>query len=246
MDSKQSQTLKKSLYDAVPEEYRPGLDSIYQNIDYDNYSPVKRLENKLGISGIHENYQFPGNMNALEYESLMKPMRVFEMFERGFQGATETEVVAQQCLMAQKGKFLFEIRNMYNELVSLNPELKAAEIKPTQIRSYVAVISGACSGFPAEDIIEFSRATSPEKNDAINDRKRKQSAELERLTGKVHKKGEPPLIENWCPSEKTYNRILAAAGLKSTEQPQPRPKQASSYNYDAYQEFLTSRGYYDD
>lgn len=61
---------------------------------------------------------------------------------------------------------------MYQELVDLNPELKEARISPSQVRSYVAVISGACSGFPPEDIIEFSRAGGAD-NDRLNEEKRR-------------------------------------------------------------------------
>ena len=47
-------------------------------------------------------------------------------------------------LQKAKPQSLFAVRRMYQELVDLNPELKEARISPSQVRSYVAVISGAC------------------------------------------------------------------------------------------------------
>ncbi len=245
MDKRHSLEIQKEIYQSVPSEYRNALDRLYQCLDYENYSPVRRMEEKLGISGIYTQYKFPQNMNALEYESLMKPLRIFEMLERGHRGSTAEEHTAAEYLLTKKDKFLPEIRQMYDELTDLNPELKAAQIAPDKIRSYVAVISGTCSGFPAEDIIEFSRSTSEEDNTALNNRKREMSAELERLTGKTHQKGETPLIENWCPSENTYKKILqTCTTAKSASKRQTNHQTA--FSYDAYQNFLESRGYFND
>ncbi|MBO5442383.1 MAG: hypothetical protein J6A33_01190 [Alphaproteobacteria bacterium] len=246
MDKKRSLKILKEIYQSVPPEDRNALDRLYQCLDYENYSPVKRMEQKLGISGIYTNYKFPQGMEAADYESLMKPLRIFEMLERGHQGNSVEEEIAARHLLAKKEHFLPEIRQMYDELTNLNPELKTARIIPDRIRSYVAVISGACSGFPVQDIVEFSLSTSDEKNTALNNRKREMSAELEQLTGKTHQKGETPLIENWCPSETTYQKIKQACiEQKSAQKPQTNPR-TSSFDYDAYQNFLESRGYFND
>lgn len=245
MDKKHSLEIQKKIYQTIPVTYRDALNRLYQCLEYENYSPVKRMEEKLGISGIYTQYKFPNGMDALEYESLMKPLRIFEMLERGHRGNTTEENITAEYLLTKKNDFLPEIRQMYDELTDLNPELKTAQIATDKIRSYVAVISGACSGFPAEDIIAFSTNTSEEANTALNNRKREMSAELERLTGKIHQKGETPLIENWCPSENTYKKILqACTKTKSAQKSQTNHRTA--FDYDAYQNFLESRGYFND
>lgn len=238
MDKQHSLEIKKDIYNGVPLEYHSALNNLYKPQEYEHYSPVKRLEEKLGISGIYQEYKFPDNMKPEEYETLMGPMRIFEMLERGYGAENENEEIAIESIQPQRAKCLVEIRGMYKELVELNPELKEAEIRPNRISSYVAVISGACSGFPTEDIVEFSQSYSKEKNDAINNRKREQTKELEELSGIKIAKGERHLIENWCPSENTYNKIIAKSGFKS--------QKASSYNFDAYNSFLESRGFYND
>ena len=81
-------------------------------------------------------------MNPLEYEMLMKPMRIYEVIERGMNPGTDALAAD---LQKAKPQSLFAVRRMYQELVDLNPELKEARISPSQVRSYVAVISGASS-----------------------------------------------------------------------------------------------------
>lgn len=241
MDKKRSLEIKKDIYNGVPPEYHSALNDLYKPQEYENYSPVKRLENKLGISGIYQEYRIPNNMKPEEYEALMAPMRIFEMLERGYGAENESEEIAIEYLQPQKAKCLAEVRGMYKELVELNPELEEAEVRPNRISSYVAIISGACSGFPTEDIVEFSQSYSKEKNDEINNRKREQSRELEELSGIKIAKGEKHLIENWCPSENTFNKILTKRGFRAK-----KAKMATSYNFDAYHAFLENRGFYND
>ena len=247
----QSLEIKRAVYASVPKEYRAGLDSLFASLNYDNYSPVRRMEEALGISGIYHQYDFPGGMPPLEFEALMKPMRVYEILEKGL--CNKEEQIAGEYMKAAKSKSLFAIRRMYDELTTLNPELKAAHIEPTQIRSYVAVISGACSGFPPEDIIEFSRATKGSANDRINDEKRRFSKFLEEKTGKRRSDG-GPLVENWCPSLKTRNRILNILGLKNErEVPAPRgslrravPDEELAMVYgNEFYNFMNQRGMFD-
>ena len=165
----QSLAVQKEIYAAVPEERRNELAALYACLDYRNYSPVKRFEKASGLRGIYHNYKFPEDMNPLEYESLMKPMRIYEVIERGMNPGTDTLAAD---LQKTKPQSLFAVRRMYQELVDLNPELKEARVSPSRVRSYVAVISGACSGFPPEDIIEFSRAEGAD-NDRLNEEKRR-------------------------------------------------------------------------
>ncbi len=164
----QSQAIKKAIYASVPKEKHQELNQLYACLDYDNYSPVKRFEEAADIKGIYHRYKFPNDMEPLEYEALMKPMRIYEVIERGLNPQEDSLALA---LQDQKPQSLFAVRKMYLDLVELNPELKKAQISPTQVRSYVAVISGACSGFPPEDIIEFSYAKGID-NDRINNEKR--------------------------------------------------------------------------
>lgn len=241
MDKKCSLEIKKEIYSGVPEEYHQALRDLYKPQEYEHYSPVKRLEDRLGISGIYQEYKFPNGMKAEEYEALMRPMRVFEMLERGYVAGNEDEEIAIEYIQPQRGKCLAEIRGMYKELVELNPKLEEAEIRQNRISSYVAVISGACSGFPAEDIIEFSQSYSKEKNDEINNRKREQSKELEELSGIKVEKGEKHLIDNWCPSQNTYDKILSKAGYKIQ-----KSKKIPCYDFDDYHAFLENRGFYND
>ena len=76
----QSLALQKKIYAAVSEEHQPELAALYACLDYQNYSPVKRFENATGLKGIYHHYKFPQDMNPLEYEALMKPMRIFFFF----------------------------------------------------------------------------------------------------------------------------------------------------------------------
>lgn len=251
MDKKRSLEIKKDIYNAVPQEYHSALNDLYKPQDYEHYSPVKRLENRLGISGIYKKYKFPNDMKPEEYEALMEPMRIFEMLERGYNPENEKEEIVIDYLQSQKSKCLFEVRQMYNELAELNPEIKAAEIKPTQVRSYVAVISGVCSGFPVDDIVEFSQSTYKEKNDEINERRREQTRELEELSGIKIARGEKHLIENWCPSRRTYNEILKASGLADRKtRIKPRTTQKSTpipvYDDGGFFAFQERRGFYND
>ena len=140
-------------------------------------------------------------------------------------------------LQKTKPQSLFAVRRMYQELVDLNPELKEARVSPSRVRSYVAVISGACSGFPPEDIIEFSRAEGAD-NDRLNEEKRRFSQLVERRTGR-RGPDNMPLIENWCPSEKTRRRILRL--LDNRDQ-----KRAVSLDSGGFYSFLADRGWFND
>lgn len=242
MDKKRSLEIRKDIYNGVPAEYHPALNDLYKPQEYENYSPVKRLENRLGISGIYQEYKIPNDMKPEEYEALMAPMRIFEMLERGYGADNENEEIVIEHLQFKRAKCLAEVRGMYKELIELNPELDEAEIRPNRISSYVAIISGACSGFPSEDIIEFSQSYSKEKNDEINRRKREQTTELEELSGIKIAKGEKHLIDNWCPSQNTYNKILAKIGYRAKK----AKVMAQNYNFDGYHAFLENRGFYND
>ena len=165
---KRSLELKKAMYAAVPVELHPQLDKLYETTNYKNYSPVRRFEEASGITGIYHQYKIPNDMDPLEYEALMKPMRIYELIERGLHKDMDPLV---EILQKQKSRYLPAIREMYEALVELNPELKKAKISSSLIRSYVVVISGACSGFPPEDIINFSYARDRE-NELLNDEKR--------------------------------------------------------------------------
>ena len=173
-------------------------------------------------------------MNPLEYETLMKPMRIYEVIERGMNPGTAALAADLQPAKLQS---LFAVRRMYQELVDLNPELKEARVSPSQVRSYVAVISGACSGFPPEDIIEFSRAKGAD-NDRLNEEKRRFSQLVERRTGR-RGPDNMPLIENWCPSEKTRRRILRLLDNRDRQR-------AVSPDSGGFYSFLADRGWFND
>ena len=231
----QSQAIKKAIYASVPKEQHTELNQLYACLDYDNYSPVKRFEEAAGIKGVYHQYKFPNDMEPLEYEALMKPMRIYEVIERGLNPGEDSLANA---LQDQKPQSLFAVRKMYLDLVELNPELKKAQISPTQVRSYVAVISGACSGFPPEDIIEFSYAKGID-NDRINNEKRAFSKMLEQRLGKKGPNG-MPLIENWCPSESTRNHILQILDN------QEKPRHSTQFNDGGFYAFLADRGWFND
>ncbi len=230
----QSLAVQKEIYAAVPEERRNELAALYACLDYRNYSPVKRFEEASGLRGIYYDYKFPEDMNPLEYETLMKPMRIYEVIERGMNPGTDALAAD---LQKAKPQSLFAVRRMYQELVDLNPELKEARVSPSQVRSYVAVISGACSGFPPEDIIEFSRAEGAD-NDRLNEEKRRFSQLVERRTGR-RGPDNMPLIENWCPSEKTRRRILRLLDNRDRQR-------AVSLDSGGFYSFLADRGWFND
>ena len=253
MNREKSIILKSKLYKAVPRENYDFLTELYSYVDYPNYSPVKRLEKAIGIRGIYHHYRFPGNISPEDYEDMMKPIRVFEMIERGLAPKTPQSSAVINGLAQIKPQFLNEIRAMHRELIRLNPELQdIIPLRPAEIRSYVAIISGACSGFPPEDIAAFNHASeSAEANLFLNRRKREMSEELEKISGKrgesfTNREGKVcyrGLIENWCPSEKTFQQILRKTKIRYAE---PAPSKISDLSFQGYQSFLENRGYYDD
>ena len=213
MDKRQSIILKQKLYKSVPQKHHSDLDVLYKQVDYQNFSPVKRFEDTVGIKGIYHQYNIPGSVSPEEYESYIKPIRIYEMIERGHYPNKNRAV---EFILDEYDTFLDEAKKCYNELQNINPEIK--NIKPynnQEIRSYVAIISGVCSGFPPEDIAAFVVARNPNDNDALNQRKAEMSQEIEQITGKkgiefINNQGKKihrPLIDNWCPSEKTYQKI---------------------------------------
>lgn len=241
---------KANLIHAIPKNLLPAFAEIYQKVDYTNYSPVKRLEEKVGISGVYKNYNIPQGMSPENFEALAKPMRLFEMFERGFEPKNdeEKEVVAK--LKPFKPLALSLSKQMSADIIKLNPELAQIEIKhPNLVRSHIALISGVCSGFPVEDIKQFMDAAGNSfLLSQINERKREMSNKIESISGQ---RGEPffvngkivgyqGLIENWCPSEKTFQHILQKTQAKYQKNSQ------NDFNVNAYMDFLASRGFYDD
>ena len=253
MNREKSIILKSKLYKAIPRENYDFLTELYGCVDYRNYSPVKRLEKAIGIRGIYHRYRFPGDVSPEDYEDMMKPIRVFEMIERGLTPETPQTSAVINGLAQIKPQFLNEIRAMHRELIRLNPELQdIVPLRPNKIRSYVAIISGACSGFPPEDIAAFNHASeSPEANQRLNRRKREMSDEIEKISGqkgdsftnrdgKVCYRG---LIENWCPSEKTFQEILRKT---KNRYPDKEKHPAPTTDIRGYQSFLENRGYYDD
>ena len=87
------------------------------------------------------------------------------------------------------------------------------------------------------DFIEFSRAEGAD-NDRLNEEKRRFSQLVERRTGR-RGPDNMPLIENWCPSEKTRRRILRL--LDNRDQ-----KRAVSLNSGGFYSFLADRGWFND
>ena len=221
MDKRQSIVLKQKLYKSVPQKYHNDLDSLYKQVDYQNFSPVKRFEEAVGIKGIYHQYNIPGSVSPEEYESYIKPIRVYEMIERNLafsedDPSYDNKLKVKGYLFDDYDLFLSEAYECYKELLAINPEIK--NIKPYdkyEIRSYVAIISGVCSGFSPEDIAAFVAARNPSDNEALNNRRTEMSQEIEKITGKkgeefINNEGKKinfPLINNWCPSEETYKRI---------------------------------------
>lgn len=241
---------KANLIHAIPKNLLPAFAEIYQKVDYPNYSPVKRLEEKVGISGVYQNYRFPYNLSPENFEALAKPMRLFEMFERGFEPKNDDEKEVVAALKPFKPLALSLSKQMSDDIIKLNPELAQIEIKhPSLVRSHIALISGVCSGFPVEDIKQFMEAAgNPSLLAQINERKHEMSHKIEAISGQ---KGEPflvngkivgyqGLIENWCPSEKTFQRILQKTQAKYQK------NSRNDFNVNAYMDFLSSRGFYDD
>ena len=240
-----SLSIFQTIQATVPQQQQSEFKNLYRLVDYQNYSPVKRFEEASGLQGIYYNYKFPNNIDPLEYEELMKPMRIYEVLERG--AATISDELATALKETQR-QSLFAIRHMHNDLIELNPELKKAETVSTHIRSYVAIISGACSGFPPEDIIEFSQAKG-EDNDRINKEKYEFSQQLETRL-KLHKTNNQALIENWCPSRKTRDMIMQKLNEREREREQKQKKQEQKLNTpfenSDFYSFLADRGWFND
>lgn len=224
----QSAQLQNKIYNSVPEEKRPMLNGLMAGLAYEQYSPVTRMEDKLGIKGIYQHYKIPQNMDPLDYETLMKPMRLFEVIERVLDKEDKKNKQLSENLSEARAGAFSMIREMHQELITLNPELGDVPVRPNRISSYVAVISGACSGFPQEDIKEFAIANINGTMDELNDRKDKQIQELKDVSG-VEK-----AFDNWCPSEKTFDKIVGRV----------KDKRAND-RFNDYQSFMQDRFYND-
>ncbi len=237
MNKIKSLKLKQDFYRGLAPDEAAGMDALYHMVDYENYSPVKRLEEGLGISGIYHDYRFPEGMTPEGYEALMKPARVVEMLERGYYPEQDNERLAVEKVLEHFDEALSLVKGMYEELCLLNPEIASiVPVRQDQVRAYVLIVSGVCSGFPPEDIRAFNDARKESDNQALNRRRQEMSEEIENLSGRrgekfVNPRGETgyfSLIRNWCPSEETYRRILK----KTREKYRPRAlvKQARVYD----------------
>ena len=220
-----SESLFAEMHQAVDGDSiaESGLESFSKCANYENYSPVKQLEAILGISGISREYKFPEDITPLTFESYLKPLRIYEMAERGCLKYEEEE--ATKFLAPLKPEALRFAENVFGQLAELNPELKEVPNQKT-IHNYVAIISGVCSGFPLKDISDFCDSIqngNTEKNKQLNYNKKKYSHKLCELLlqkGKPNNsKNIPELNEkvdknrfftNWCPSEESFEKIYTS------------------------------------
>ncbi|MFV0626802.1 MAG: hypothetical protein ACK5N8_05595 [Alphaproteobacteria bacterium] len=200
-----------------------GLKSLLKSVSYENYSPVKRVEDILGVSGVQQQYKFPQDIEPLEFESYLKPLRIFEIEEKGYLPFPEKE--AMSFILPQKKEALKFAESAFDELAKLNPELKEIPNKKT-IHNYVAILSGVCSGFPIEDITEFCdyiRNDDQEKCEHLNYMRKEYSHKIKEL---IKQKGKPNnskdvpeltkrlekggVFLNWCPSKASFEKIYSA------------------------------------
>lgn len=196
------------------------FDSLCNSCSSQPFSPVKNLENMLGISGIYKKYNFPENIEPEDYEMLAYPANIFQFDERA--NLKSDSKKAYELLEPVKEKSFQHIKNMYTALVKLNPELKEIEIKKEGIYPYIAIISGACSGFPSEDIklyIDDLNNDNPNKI-GIDTSRREYSSKIVSLIktkGKPNNSKAPAMLEkrlengdifkNWCPTKNTFDKV---------------------------------------
>ncbi len=201
INKEESLVLKQKMYKALEPEKHLRMDNLFDSYG-EGYSPVAALEKTLDISGIQHHYKIPGGMEALEFERLLRPLRAFSLLEKGDAGMVKD---MEECMAENKVEFWKRSKSLYDEFVELNPELKGCKVNGT-LRDYMAVLSGACSGFPPEDVMEFI-GSKGERNNYINERRLRQNEELKKLTRCEKRFDGKDLIYNWCPSDKTFDKI---------------------------------------
>lgn len=212
------QTVEKHSSDAVF-----GFEDLMKSVNRGTFSPVKTVENMLGIGGVSQEYNFPENISPLEYEAYMYPANIFQIDERGC-----IDNDSQEALLVLK-KFEPQCKDyiidMYNALVDLNPELKEIPVDTKKSYGYISIISGACSSFPIDDIKTFCTAVFEKDSAKMQELNNNREEYSQKIRGLIKTKGMPrnsrdqqllqtrmhkeSIFKNWAPTEKSFNKIYS-------------------------------------
>jgi hypothetical protein len=134
-----------------------------------DHMPAYRFEKASGLKGIAGNYKYPGGLNAVEFDDAWT--WTFHQYGGGT-AALPTALVKMGVPMPEIGlreeinaylkrapkELQDALRNVWDELVTLNPALKAVRVDKTDIGMVYDAINGAASGFNANDINYYFEA----------------------------------------------------------------------------------------
>lgn len=231
-----------------------GFDKMQRSFSYENYSPVKRVEGCLNISGISQKYNIPYATDPLEFEQSIKALRIIALKNSNI--IDSEEEVALDFIAPLEKDSIALAEKICQSIKNINPDLREIQIDKTNPSSYVAFISGVCSSFPKEDIEEFCNAiTFNDKNKLkeLNNRKKSLTEKLRPMINIENSKNQELLEKrlkvrdifvNWCPSEKTFEKIYQAT--KEQNKTLNTKKNAPQMNVDAFINYKLQCGHYDD
>lgn len=224
------------------------FDNMKKSVNKGTFSPVKVVEEMLGIYGVAEEYKFPENIPPLEYEGYMYPANIFQLSER-IKASPETQEVYDM-LKPVDEKCKGHIVDMYNSLVELNPKLKSIPVNPDITFGYISVVSGVCSSFPFDDIKAFCSALM-EKDDTkmkeLNCNREEYSNNIRNL---IISKGMPKnsknilllqtrmsrenIFKNWAPTKSSYEKVYQRLDMNIENQRVQEYENFMSYRFRDY------------
>lgn len=138
-----------------------------------DHQPPYRFEKQTGLKGIAGKYRYPGGLNAVEFDDAYT--WTFHM-HGGTQalptallaaGITPPEIGQHEDMGDYLRRTPREVQDFYrrtwDELVSLNPELKTVRLDKSDILKVYDAINGAASGFKPQDINYYFEADNSEE-----------------------------------------------------------------------------------
>ncbi len=215
----------------------------------DNYdSPPERMEKESGLSGISCDYKMPEGLSCKEYEigffnefgmykvafNDMKTLKESKLKPENERNNDDLDVIdalgrpdvieGYTHLASKCETSIPELKTKVDEIKKLNPELNKVRHKSDDFMQLFDFIQGVTSKFSPEDIEFYLNSTREERQASLK--------ENEKLTAKYG-------VEiRWMPAKATQNKIANAAEEK-------QKRDSSNKSFDAYQEFLRSRGHYE-
>lgn len=148
--------------------------SAEQQLERDmlDHMPAYRFEKATGLKGIAGNYKYPAGMNAVQFDDAW----TWTFNSNGTTRLLPTALVGKGVPLPEVGpreevndyirrlpqETQNEFRKVWDELVALNPQLKAVRIDTADTGKLYDVINGVASGFNPNDINYYLEADSSE------------------------------------------------------------------------------------